>query len=179
MSKQQAALRYKDILPAVLTASLGPCIETVEKDHGRIEIRRYWQTDDISWINGTERWPGLKTVGIADSTRIIGDTETTERRLFISSLGRDPEQFSLAVRNHWRIEAFHWVMDVSFGEDQCRIRRDHSAENFALMRRTALSLLKRVDDKVRSIKGRRNKAGWDHGFLTRVLREAPLRGQPR
>jgi predicted transposase YbfD/YdcC len=156
---------------SALSKRCGPCVETVEKGHGRMEVRAYWQTTDIDWIQGKQLWKGFKSIGIARSQRTVGAKTSSETRYFITSLGEDLQRLSKAVRNHWSIEStLHWTLDMSFGEDYSRIRRDHSGENFALMRRTALSILKHTKDKkARSIKGRRAKAGWDNTFLTAVL----------
>jgi len=110
-----------------------------------------------------------------DSTRIINSLETTERRYFICSFASDPQRFGRSVRAHWRVEnTLHWSMDVVFNEDRCRMRRDHSAENFALLRRIALSIFKRMSDKKsRSIKGRRARAGWDNHYLAQALMMGP------
>ena len=107
--------------------------ETVEKDHGRIEIRRYALSDGIDWLEAKPDWAGLQTVGWVESTRIIGDRASTECRYFLCSF-LDRDRFAAAVRGHWGIEnQRHWVLDVQFGEDACRTRADHSAENLALI----------------------------------------------
>jgi len=160
----QIKQEFDGVSPEMLSTRLGACHETVEKGHGRIEVRRYWQQSQIAWIQDRQLWDGLRSIGIVDSTRIINSLETTERRYFICSFASDPQRFGRSVRAHWRVEnTLHWSMDVVFNEDRCRMRRDHSAENFALLRRIALSIFKRMSDKKsRSIKGRRARAGWDN-----------------
>jgi predicted transposase YbfD/YdcC len=115
----------------------------VNKDHGRIEIRECWVTNTIDWIHGNEQWAGLHSVCAVRSTRIIGETETQETRHFISSLTVDAQRMGEIVRAHWGIEnSLHWVLDVAFREDECRKRKDNSAENFAVLRHITLNLLK-------------------------------------
>lgn len=171
----QIKLEFDGVSPELLSARLGACHETVEKGHGRIEIRRYWQLSQMSWVQDRGLWEGLRSIGIVDGTRIINNIETTERRYFICSFGADPQRFGHSVRQHWRVEStLHWSMDVVFNEDRCRMRRDHSAENFALLRRIALSIFKKMNDKKsRSIKGRRARAGWDNSYLAQALMMGP------
>lgn len=120
-----------------------PVLETVEKDHGRIEIRRTALSSAMDWLEAKPDWAGLQAVGRVESTRIIGEEVSTECRYFLCSF-TDPQQFAAAaVRGHWAIENQpHWVLDVQFDEDACRTRRDHSAEHLALIRRVALNILR-------------------------------------
>lgn len=145
--------------------------ETTEKDHGRIEIRRYWQSDRLDWFADRSKWEGLASVGMVESERQIpGKSVTLERRYFLSSLSLDTKRFAGAVRGHWSIENnLHWVLDVQFGEDQSRARFGYAAENLAALRRLALNLLKRETTKKRGIKGKQKNAGWDHAYLLRLL----------
>jgi predicted transposase YbfD/YdcC len=143
--------------------------ETVEKDHGRIETRRYYQSDQIEWFADRHLWEGLKSVGMVESIREIKGQKTIERRYFLSSLPLDVQLFARAVRSHWNIEnKVHWVMDVCFREDQSRARSGHAAENLATLRRLALNMLKR-EKKKRSIKGKMLNASWDHAYLLKLL----------
>jgi predicted transposase YbfD/YdcC len=117
--------------------------ETVEKDHERVEIRRYALSVQIDWLEGKLDWAGLQAFGRVESTRLIGDQASTECRYFRCSLP-GPERFAATVRGHWGTEnQQHWVLDIQFGEDACRTRQDHSAENLALIRRMALNVLRR------------------------------------
>ena len=144
--------------------------ETTEKDHGRIEIRRYWQTDRIAWFEDCAKWEGLATVGMVESERQIPGKEVTlERRYFLSSLSVDVERFAGAVRGHWSVENnLHWSLDVQFGEDQSRARTGYADQNMAALRRWALNLLKR-EPKKSSIKGKQKIAGWNDAYLLSVL----------
>jgi predicted transposase YbfD/YdcC len=145
-------------------------LETVEKDHGRLEIRRYYQSDRLDWFADRSKWEGLKSLGVIESLRQIDGQATTERRYYLSSLPLDITTFARAVRSHWGVEnKVHWIMDVCFREDQSRARAGHAAENLATLRRLALNLLKREKTKKRGIKGKQLNAGWDHAYLLRLL----------
>jgi predicted transposase YbfD/YdcC len=145
--------------------------ETVEKDHGRHETRRYWQTDEIGWFAGRSEWENLRTVGLVESVRQIGSGEPKiEQRYYISSLEVNVESFARAVRSHWQVEnCLHWVLDVQCGEDNSRARTGHAPENLATLRRFALNLLKQETTKKRSIRTKQLVASWDHCFLLRLL----------
>jgi len=148
--------------------------ETVEKNHGRFEIRRYWQSENIDWFADLKKWKGLRSVGVVEAVREIKGQTSTERRYYLSSLPCDISRFATAVRGHWGVEnQVHWHMDVSFGEDQSRARTGYAAENLATLRRLALNLLKRDITKKRGIRGKQRIAGWDHGYLLHLLGIAP------
>ena len=152
--------------------------ETVEKDHGRIETRRYWQSDQLDWFADRSRWESLRSVGIVESVRDIKGQSQSERRYFLSSLPLDPPRFARAARGHWGVEnQLHWVLDVQFNEDQSRARTGFAAENLATLRRLALNLLKRETTKKRGIKGKQKNAGWNHAYLLRLLGVTPNLGQ--
>lgn len=145
-------------------------VEKVEKDHGRIETRRYYQSDQLSWFADLEKWEGLKSVGVVESIREIAGEKTVERRYYLASLPLDVELFARAVRSHWGVEnKVHWIMDVCFHEDQSRARAGYAAENLATLRRLALNMLKREHTKKRGIKGKQLNAGWDHAYLLKLL----------
>jgi predicted transposase YbfD/YdcC len=144
--------------------------ETVEKDHGRMETRRYYQSDYLDWFADKEKLEGLKSVGMVESVREVKGKTTVERRYFLSSLPLGVETFARAVRSHWGVEnKLHWVLDVCFREDQSRAREGHAAENLATLRTLALNLLKREQTKKRGIRGKMLNAGWDHPYLLRLL----------
>jgi predicted transposase YbfD/YdcC len=149
-------------------------METVEKDHGRLETRRYWQSENIDWFADLTKWTGLRSVGVVEAVRASKGQTSTERRYYLSSLSCDITRFAKAVRGHWGVEnQVHWHMDVSFGEDQSRARTGHAAENLATLRRLALNLLKRETTKKRGIRGKQRCAGWDHRYLLHLLSIAP------
>ena len=144
--------------------------ETVDGDHGRIETRRYWITSEIEWLGAKASWSNLHSVGMVEARREVVDTVQVETRYFLTSLPAQGVRFAQAVRQHWGIEnSLHWVLDVSFDEDACRIRKDKGAQTFAVLRHIALNLLRREPHHKRGIKARRKRAGWDRDYLFQVL----------
>jgi len=145
--------------------------ESVEKGHGRLETRRYWQSDRIGWFADVGAWDSLRSVGVVEALREIDGKTSVERRYYLSSLTLDAPRFARAVRSHWGVEnQLHWVLDVVFHEDQSRARLKHARENLATLRRWSLNLLKA--DKLlakRSLKARRKKAGWYNSYLLHLL----------
>ncbi len=145
-------------------------LQTVEKDHGRLETRRYYQSDYLEWFADRGQWEGLKSLGLVESIREVAGKATVERRYYLSSLKLDVATFARAVRGHWGVEnKVHWVMDVCSREDQSRARAGYAAENLATLRRLALNLLKRETTKKRGIRGKQLNASWDHAYLLRLL----------
>jgi predicted transposase YbfD/YdcC len=148
--------------------------ETVEKEHGRVETRRYYQSVQLDWFADRAKWEGLQSVGMVEAMREINGQRSVERRYYLSSLPLNVETFARAVRGHWGIEnKLHWTMDVCFGEDQSRARTGYAAENLAALRRLALNLLKGEKTKKRSIRGKMLCASWNHPYLTRLLGVQP------
>jgi predicted transposase YbfD/YdcC len=145
--------------------------ETVEKEHGRIETRRYWITGEVDWMADRREWEGLKSIGMVESVRDIEGKVTTERRFFLCSIAPEAAAFARAVRGHWAIEnTLHWSLDVSFGEDQFRGRAGYAAQNLALLRHMTINILKADTTKKRGIKGKQKNAGWDLPYLLSLLR---------
>ncbi len=144
--------------------------KSVEKDHGRVETRECWATERIDWVETGKNWKGLRSVCAVKATRSIGENTSEQTRHYISSLPADAAELSAVIRAHWGIEnSLHWVLDIDFREDECRKRKDHSPENFAILRRTTLNLLKQETTCKRSIAGKRLLAGWDQSYLEKVL----------
>jgi predicted transposase YbfD/YdcC len=137
--------------------------KTVGKNHGRIETRECWATADPEYLAALykpEQWAGLQTVAMVRAERRNSDKHQEETRLYISSLPGDAPQLLHAVRSHWHIEnRLHWVLDVTFNEDDCRIRTDNAPQNMAVLRHMALNLLKQEQSTKRSLRGKRLKAG--------------------
>jgi predicted transposase YbfD/YdcC len=139
-------------------------------DHGRTEIRRHWVLGQVKYLVDADRWVGLKRIGLVESERRLKDKTTIEQRYYLLSWDSSAAQFAEVIRSHWQIEnCLHWVLDVGFREDECRIRKDYAPENMALIRHIALNLL--TQDKVvkGGVKAKRLKAGWDNNFLLRLL----------
>jgi predicted transposase YbfD/YdcC len=145
--------------------------EEVDKGHGRIEIRKCFATSKIDWLDTKNEWTDLKSIVKIDSTRIIGDKETKETRYYITNINDDAEKLSKAIRSHWSIEnSLHWTLDMTFREEESRIRKKNAPENIAVLRHVILNLLRNADDKI-SIRRRRKKAGWSDDYLENVLKK--------
>ena len=143
---------------------------TIDADHGRLETRHYWITSDIECFGVKGSWANITSVGLVESHREVGGEVSIEQRLFLTSLPCDAVRFAQAVREHWGVEnALHWVLEVSFREDDCRIRQGHGAQNMAVLRHMALNLLRQEGGHKRGIKARRKRAGWDRDYLFKVL----------
>lgn len=147
-------------------------VMTVDDAHGRHEVRRAWVSNAVGDIDTAERWPKLACLVRVESTRTVGAVEhASENRYFICSR-RDlsAKQALHAVRSHWGIEnSLHWVLDVAFREDDCRVRAGNAAANLSAVRQLSLGLLKKRTETKVGIKNRRHVAGWDHDFLLRVV----------
>jgi predicted transposase YbfD/YdcC len=184
--KENQATLYQDVAELFSQANAGLLEElviedarTIEKGHGRIDVRRSCVISDLDvlrWLQeGSEghNWPGLKAIGMVEAERRIGDQRSSETRYYLLSSPLSASAFGDAVRSHWGIEnSVHWVLDVGFHEDQSRIRAGHAAENFAVLRHLALNLLQhQTEPKNRrlSLKARRLKAGWDNAYLLQIL----------
>lgn len=146
-------------------------VEILDKGHGRLETRRYWQSGQLEWFEEHSAWEGLQSVGVVEAVREHKGQSSVERRYYLSSLSVDVRRFARAVRSHWSIEnQLHWVMDVNFKEDQSRARSGYASENLATLRRWALNLIKADQQKKkRSLKGRMKAAGWDNRYLLHLL----------
>jgi predicted transposase YbfD/YdcC len=144
--------------------------ESVEGDHGRVEIRRHWVISDTDWIEDKALWKGLQGIGMVERERHIKDHISCETSYYLISKKWDGEEFAKRVRAHWGIEnKLHWVLDVAFREDECRKRAGNAAENFAMVRHIATNLLKQENSMKKSINVKRLQAGWDNSYLMKVL----------
>ena len=143
----------------------------VEKARSQVEVREYFQTDDIKWLSGRSKWKGLQTIGMVRTACESEKGKTAEIRYFISSLPPDLGLFSKSVRGHWAVESMHWHLDVTFREDANRTREKTAAENMNIIRKLALSILKIFDmDKKYSLKKKRVALGCGfHRFIDRLM----------
>jgi predicted transposase YbfD/YdcC len=153
--------------------------EETDADHGRIETRRLWVCWDCQELLGdlAGEWPGLKALLVVERTRQLTGKDgqpksSTERHYYISSLDRRTKAQHLAgyVRGHWSVENnLHWQLDVSFREDERRLRKDHGAENFSRMCRVSLNMLKNDTTSKIGVATRRRKCGWENDYLLKVI----------
>lgn len=150
--------------------------KTVNKGHGRIEVRECWSTANpeyLQLIRGLENWAGLQSIAMVVCTRIIDSKESKDVRYYISSLLSNAEQILQAVRKHWSIEnKLHWVLDVALNEDRSRIRKDQAPENFAVLRHIALNLLKQEKTAKGGIHAKQFLAALNEEYLLKVLASA-------
>ena len=144
--------------------------QSEEKEHGREDLRSYYLCKPPANLPDASRWRGLKAIGISmnNTTRRSGDS--IDVRYYMLSKYVPGKRFASAVRDHWGIEnSLHWQLDVTFGEDQSRIRKGHADENFSTLRTTALRLLKQETTAKCGVKNKRLKSGWDCDYLAKVV----------
>jgi predicted transposase YbfD/YdcC len=142
---------------------------TVDGDHGRIETRTTTVIHDVEWLQQRHSWPGLKGLVIVESCREISGKIERETRYYITSMSMTAVHLGHVIRSHWAIEnSLHWVMDMVFRDDECRVRTDHAPANFATIKHMAINLLRRPPGK-QSLRGRRKAASWDDDFLASLI----------
>jgi predicted transposase YbfD/YdcC len=142
---------------------------TVDGDHGRIETREVTVVHDVEWLRERHDWPGLKSVVVVESTREVAGKIDREMRLYITSLVLLANQIGPMVRGHWMIEnGLHWVLDMIFRDDECRVRTDNAPANFAIIKHIAYNLMRRAATKD-SMRLRRKVAAWDDEFLASLI----------
>jgi predicted transposase YbfD/YdcC len=153
---------------------------THDQKHGRIEDRDYAVSDDVGWlIERHPDWKTIRSIGVVESSREVKGQITVERRHYISSLPADAEEFARGVRGHWGIEnSLHYVLDVAFGEDGSRLRKDHGPENMAILRKLALTVARADTETKSSVIGRRKQMAWSNEYLERLLFQSQLASEP-
>lgn len=149
--------------------------ETSDADHGRVEVRRHAVTQSVDWLFSDRRYagepamPGLASLAMVTSTVERDGKTTTATRYYLSSARLTPERFAEVARAHWSIEnSLHWVLDTAFDEDRARTRKDHGAQNLAIIRKLALNVLKTARPDL-SIRRKRNRAGWSDAFARSII----------
>ena len=148
--------------------------EQVDGGHGRVETRQVWCTSALEGVVSCERWPGLTSLVMVESSRHIGGQDEVEQRYYISSLpgasDGDAKRLNSVIRTHWEIEnRVHWVLDVAMAEDTNRTRKGESAQNLALVRKLALNLLRRETSVKTGFAAKQKRAGWDRNYLLKIL----------
>ena len=168
-----AALGFDGVPPVQARGRLYDYARSVDKGHGRVERRECWtitEADCLDYLDPQGQWPQLMA-----AVKVVGHRETTaggasQPRYYISSLSPPAEQLLAAIRSHWAIEnSLYWTLDVSFREDQCRVRKDHGPQNLATLRQIGHNLLKNERTLKVGIQDKRLNAGWDEGYLRKVL----------
>jgi predicted transposase YbfD/YdcC len=143
--------------------------QTVDGDHGRIETRAYTVFHDVTWLQERHDWPGLKAVVMVESTREIADKIERETRFYITSLLWLAHLIGPVIRGHWAVEnSLHWVMDMLFRDDECRVRTDHAPANFTTLKHMAHNLIRKAPGKD-SLRLKRKVAAWDDDFLASLI----------
>jgi predicted transposase YbfD/YdcC len=146
---------------------------TVEKNHGRLEVRQVWAVEDadlIAYLDPEGMWPNLRSVAMVVAERRVGAEVSRETRYYLSSLPGDAAIVGAAVRGHWGIEnRLHWVLAIACREDESRVRQGHADQNLAVLRRLALNLLRQERTATMGTKAKRLKAGWDQAYLLKLL----------
>jgi predicted transposase YbfD/YdcC len=160
-AREQKAVGFKDTLVSLDT--------TVDGDHGRVETRTVTVFHDISWLQDNHQWPGLKSVVMVDSERETNGKIETETRFYITSLALLAAAIGPMIRSHWMVEnGLHWVLDMVFRDDECRVRTDNAPFNLAIVKHTALNLLRTGKSKD-SLRMRRKVAAWDDNALAAYI----------
>jgi len=144
--------------------------ETLEKSHGRIETRKYYTTEDLEYITTKGKWKGLKSIGMVHSIIERNGKTSEEKRYHICSTSANAKEYAYAVRGHWSIENnFNWIMDVAFNEDRSRIRKDHGAENMAVIRRFVMNILRDETKLKGSFKTKLKALSWDTDYALSLI----------
>jgi predicted transposase YbfD/YdcC len=143
--------------------------EETNKHHGRLEVRRYWITEELGTLSETERWKRLYSIGLVKRECWIEDRHSVERRLFINSIPADAKRFAHAVRDHWGVEnRLHWRLDVVFAENASRVHKGNAPAILTAMRHLCMNLFEREPSKLRMSQKRR-KAAWDDDYRAKVI----------
>ena len=143
--------------------------QTIDGEHGRIETRSVTVIHDIDWLQERHQWPGLKSVVMVESAREIGEKTERETRFYITSMVLLASLIGPFIRDHWTVEnSLHWVLDMVFRDDECRVRNQHAPANLTTIKHMALNLIRRAPSKD-SIRLRRKVAAWDDEFLVSTI----------
>lgn len=166
---------YEDIVQFFDDKALleeGDMYEGTDGGHGRIEVRKCLATDRIDWLTQRHNWAGLRSIIKVESKTESKENRKPDTRYYISSLPANAKRIHESIRSHWAIEnSLHWVLDMSFNEDQSRIRKKNAPENMAIIKHVAINLIRQIQKKRQSIKALRKVAGWDDNTLHAILQQ--------
>lgn len=170
---EDVILLFDDLAESNFTAYTYDYHKTVDKGHGRIEVRHCWTISDPTLsrcLRGADRWTELTTLVKVQAERYIGDKHELDTRYYIGSATTRADEALAATRTHWQVEnSLHWVLDIAFREDESRLHKGYGAQNFAILRHIALNALKQESSAKLGIKNKRLRAGWDESYLLSVL----------
>lgn len=163
--REDVELFFEEQMEVDFTDTTVTCHETVEKSHGRIEVRKVIVCAEVGWLRQRHDWPGLESIVMVEYVAEEGGETRRETRFYISSLRVEAEPMAAYIRDHWGVEnGLHWVMDMVFGDDECRIRKDNAPANFATIKHMASNILRSSKGK-QSMRQKRHAAAWDDDFL--------------
>jgi predicted transposase YbfD/YdcC len=169
---QEVLTAFDDATCERLRVTPGAFHESVDKGHGRLEVRRVSVLREADWLTHQEQWPKLRTLILVESERTVRGETSCERRAYVSSLDETAERLGSLVRAHWHIEnKLHWVLDVTFGEDRARIGKKNGAENIAAVRKMAVNLLKSAPlrGKIDTVAAKKRQASWSFAYALQVM----------
>ena len=143
--------------------------EELDKDHGRLETRRYWITEQLGTLPDTSHWKGLHSIGMVERECFQADNATVERRYFINSIPANAKQFATAVRGHWGVEnPLHWRLDVVLGDDASRIKKGNAPAIMTSIRHLCMNLFEQEPSRM-SLAKKRRKAAWNDDYRAKVI----------
>ncbi len=167
--REDVELFFKEQLSVNYIDTTVSCHKRIEKSHGRIEVRKITVCTDISWLQKRHNWPGLTSIIMVEYECEVDGKTRHETRFYISSIDANAEFMANAIRQHWGVEnGLHWVMDMVFRDDECRIRKDNSPANFAAIKHMASNILRGSKAKG-SMRSKRHEAAWDEDFLCNLV----------
>ena len=168
---EQVKAQFQHWVSSHFTGAPVDWFEQTEKNRDRTEIRRVWCSESLEAIPQAASWPSIRSIIMVESVRRTADHESVDQRYYVSSSAPDAERLAQAIRQHWSIEnSVHWVLDMTFAEDQSRVRERQAAENLSLLRKIAMNIVRADKTKKASMRGKRRIAGWDEEYLAILLK---------
>ena len=168
---EQVEQQFQEWIASNFTGAPVDTFEQSEQHRGRRELRRVWSSNCLGAIGEASNWPQLKSIVMIESIRATAEGETVEQRYYISSCESNAAELAHAIRRHWAIEnSVHWVLDMTFNEDQSRVRERVAAENLCLLRKIAMNTVRADSTRKASLRRKRRMAGWDSDYLATLLK---------